>query len=193
MQVELEAKFLCVDVPQLRARLAAAGYVLLRPLFTMHRSVFRPADTDAAGRTWGRVRDEGDKITMAIKTVRDADTIDGVLEAEVTIDSFEQAELLLQAAGFQRTAFQETTREAWAQGDVAITIDTWPGLQPFMEIEAPTAEAVLGAAERLGYSPVDAVYGSVTQVYERELGIPREVVNRLPRITFAEPPVWPQA
>jgi hypothetical protein len=69
-----------------------------------------------------------------------------------------------------------------------VTIDTWPGLKPFVEIEGPDETIVKKVASELGFDFEKAVFGSIDLVYEKELGIPSATISRLPEITFDAPP-----
>lgn len=182
MPAEIEAKFLNVDRAQVRARLAAAGFVCLKPDFLMKRTVF---SIPGGGRSaWARVRDEGDKVTLSYKNVRDANSVSGVDEISLVVSDFESACHLLTACGLTEKSYQETRREIWQKGDVEVSIDAWPGLPAFVEIEAPAAAQVQDAAAALGFEWAAAVFGAVDAVYER-YGIPGAVINDYPKITFS--------
>ncbi len=185
MKHEIEAKFLSVDKDAMRTKLKNAGFALEASEFLMRRKTFDLPS--AAGRRWGRVRQESGRITMTVKEVR-RDAVDGTFEAEVGVDDFDAACAIFEACGFPAKSSQENRREAWARGGVEATIDTWPGLRPFVEIEGPDETAVRTAAAELGFRFDDALFGPVNPVYERELGIPAEEISRLAEITFAHPP-----
>ena len=69
-----------------------------------------------------------------------------------------------------------------------VTIDTWPGLNPFVEIEGANEKIVREISNELGFNFEEAVFGSIDLVYEKEIGIPAETIIRLPEITFSNPP-----
>lgn len=98
----------------------------------------------------------------------------------------------------RRTVFHPPAGvEGWLYDGVEITIDTWPGLEPFVEIEGPSEEAVRKVSSELGLDYAQALFGAVDVVYEKKLGIPPEVINmNTPEITFENPPkkyLTPQA
>ncbi len=68
-----------------------------------------------------------------------------------------------------------------------MTIDEWPGLKPFIEIEGESEELVRDTALLLGFNWDDAVFGTVDAVAERELGLPPHIVNSISEITFEKP------
>ena len=187
---EIEAKFIGMDPGGVRATLRSAGYVCTRKGYVMRRRTFLfPPET---GSRWVRVRDEGDQITMTYKRIASRD-LSGAREIEVVVNDFDAACELILACGLEVGAFQESRRELWTKDDVKVSLDTWPGLSTFVEIEAVTEEAVHIAALALGFSMNDAIYGGVDAVYEQVLGIAPTTFNSLALVTFADPPTGADA
>lgn len=186
MEREIEAKFLKVDKELLRQKLKSLGFVLKEPEHLMVRVTFSLPGVSMEIK-WARVRKEYQKVTMALKEVTSQEIV-GTKEVEVEVDDFERAVTFLKEIGLYQKAWQENKREKWEKDGVEVTIDTWPGLEPFCEIEGPDRDTVENIAGLLGFNMEDALFGSVAKVYERELGIPYEVVVHLPEITFSNPP-----
>lgn len=188
MATEIEAKFLNVDPVAMRGSLAEKGYICISPERMMTRATLHaPADRRSI-HEWWRVRDEGDgRVTMTWKRT-DADRVDGTQELEIEVSDFEGAIALLMTTGLLVVARQETKRETWHRDDIEVVIDTWPGLNPFIEVEGATVDAVTRSAFELGFDMVDAVFGGVGNVYKIELGYVPEAVNNWPLITFENPP-----
>lgn len=187
MTKEIELKFINIDPEELRRKLSQTGYKCTLPETLMRRVVFFPAIPD--GKSWARVRDEGHRITCTYKCTHDANSIDGTEEIEFCVDNFESAVAFINAIGMKQKAFQETRREIWVGHGVEVCLDTWPGLNPFVEIEGPSEELVYASAVALGFDKAKALYGSVDEVYRLELDIPHDVINnKTPLITFAAPP-----
>ncbi|MBT4153723.1 MAG: CYTH domain-containing protein [Candidatus Magasanikbacteria bacterium] len=186
MQIEFEATFLGVDKDECRTRLKDAGATLVHPEYMQKRDVFHTPIPIEGG--WLRVRQEADKITMSIKVVN-GDRIEDQKEVELTIDSFEKGSAFLQAIGAPKKAYQETLREKWVLDGVDITIDTWPGLRPYVEVEGMAEADVKLVSEKIGFDYQDAKFCEVSSIYKEELGIPPEVMkNETPIITFDNPP-----
>ncbi|MGE3770520.1 MAG: class IV adenylate cyclase [Bdellovibrionales bacterium] len=181
MQTEIEAKFLNIDRDAMRVRLSEEGFVCVKPDFMMRRIAFDVPGTDF--NTWARVRDEGDRITISFKRTHDQNNVTGTEEIEVTVNDFEQGVRLLVACGLIRKGYQETRREVWQRGDVEVTLDEWPCIPPFTEIEGPSESAVRGAAIELGFDWKDALFGAVGAVYEH-IGISAAEINKFPLLTF---------
>jgi adenylate cyclase class 2 len=185
METEYEAKFLNVNKDEVRAHFVKSGVSLVRPEFLQRRWVIDlPPQMQAKG-TWLRVRDEGDKITMSWKA-RTGDKIDDQKELTLIVDDFDKAVEFLGILGCPPESYQETQRELWIMDDVEITIDTWPFLENFIEIEGKSEESVKRAAEKLGFDWSKAWFDSVTAIYRRKFG-PGVHIRKLPRLTFDMP------
>lgn len=90
----------------------------------------------------------------------------------------------LTLCGLKLASYQENYRENWRYRDVVLSIDTWPGLQSFLEIEGSSEEAVRSAADQLGLGYTKAYFGTIDKLYEQELGISAKIFNTIPRLTF---------
>ena len=185
MQIEFEAAFLKIDKDDMRRRLKEVGAVLVYPETLLKRDVFDPPLPIKGG--WLRVRKEADGTTMSLKVV-DGDKIENQKEVELKIDNYKQGVEFLSAIGARHKSYQETKRELWNFLDTRVTIDTWPGLQPFLEIESDGEEKVKEAAVALGFDYTQARFGAVDVVYMEELNIPFHIINQMPIITFENPP-----
>ncbi|KXJ99043.1 MAG: CYTH domain protein [Parcubacteria bacterium OLB19] len=184
MQIEYEATFSNVDANEIRDRLQKSGASLKRPEFIQKRSVFHFPEGNSIQGGWLRVRDEGNKITMSVKVV-DGNKIHDQKETCLEVNDFKEAETFLQTIGCKRKAYQETKRELWVIDDVEITIDTWPFLEPFIEIEGLSEEKVKEAAEKIGMDWDKAIFGAVDVLYSRKYGITKnQINNETPEIVF---------
>lgn len=184
MNKEIEATFLDIDKNEYRAKLKKAGAKMIHPEVLMRRTVF-----DAGPGSFLRVRDEGQKIVMTYKNIEKL-SLDGVNEVNVEVDSYENTITLLTAAGLKVKALQATLREKWVLGDVEITLDTWPALPPYTEIEGPSAKKVKDIAGKLGFSMDDALYGSVDEIYHHYYGVDQNDVNYCPEIVIGKTPAF---
>ncbi len=187
MKNEIEATFLGINKEDVRKKLRAAGFILKTPEYLMRRKTFDFSHVAPGRNKWGRVRQESDKITMTVKEVAGTG-INDTFEAEVIVDDFDAASAVFEACNIPAKSFQENMRELWVKDDVEITIDTWPGLKPFIEIEGNNEEIIKEVAKELGFNFENAMFGSIDLMYEKELGIPAKTIIILPEITFANPP-----
>lgn len=185
MKIEYEATFININKDEIREKLKSLGASLVKPEFLQKRVVFNLPNNDP--NSWLRVRDEGDKITMSLKRV-DGSDIDNQKETCFTVSDFEEAKEFLHLLGCPYKAYQETKRELWLLGGVEITIDEWPYLEPFVEIEAQDEDSVKEAAINLGFNYNEAYFGAVDVLYSQKYGCPLELINlHTPRITFEDP------
>ncbi|MBU6214558.1 CYTH domain-containing protein [Patescibacteria group bacterium] len=189
MQTEYEATFLDVDKDAFRNKLKALGANLLRNEYKQRRVNF---DLQSLGRDfweWVRVRDEGDKVTMAYKKIPPEATIDQQKEVEFTISDMERGAEFMKALGARMTNYSETLRERWELDGVEVDIDTWPHLKPYVEIEGPDEEQVRSAAEKLGFDWESAKFCGAGEIYEMVYGIHPDNLSKdtVIHLTFDEP------
>ena len=185
MQIEYEAAFTNINKDEIRARLKKADAKMIYPEFLMKRYVWDfPSGHEIEG-GWARVRQEADCITMSIKIIKDNKSIEDQQETCITVNSFEEAREILNTLGCQEKAYQESLRELWKIGDVEITIDEWPFLEPFIEIEGPSEQAVKDVAKQLDFDYSKAIFGSVDFQYFTKYKISTKQINtHTPRIAF---------
>lgn len=147
---EPEVKFYEVSLDEIRAKLTKLGARLKTPERLMRRVVFGGEANPSMVCTYGRVRDEGDVITMSAKFSAVNGNINSQKEAVVTVDSFESAEAILRAFGLVATNYQESKRETWQLADgTLVELEQWPELPDYIEIEGKDEVAVRRAAEQL--------------------------------------------
>jgi adenylate cyclase, class 2 len=184
MEIEFEATFINQDKDVAREKLKMAGAVLVRPEYMQRRTVFNlPIGHEIDG-GWLRVRDEGDKITMSLKIV-DGQKIENQKEICLEIKDYKTAVDFLETLGCEKKAFQESKRELWKIGSIEITIDEWPFLEPFVEIEGRSEQEVKSISEKLGFDYKDAKFCSVDHLYKLKYNIEEFIINNeTPEITF---------
>jgi adenylate cyclase, class 2 len=190
MQTELEAKFLNVDPDKLRELLKKNGANLVHPERLMRRRNFDFIDRrlyKIGG--WVRVRDEGDKTTLSYKlTVND--TLEGTKELCVTVDDFDKASEFLLAVGMYQKSYQETKRERWDMDGIEVTIDTWPWIPTFVEIEGGSELRLKDVAAKLDLDWSSAMHGGVAPVVCRYFDVTCDEINEWENITFVPVPDW---
>jgi len=184
MQIEYEATFININKDDIREKLTSIGAKMERAEYMQRRTVFNlPKNNEIKG-GWMRIRDEGDKITMSLKVV-DGEKIEDQKEACVTVSNYDEAETILTTLGCARKAYQETKRELWLIDGVEVTIDTWPFLETFIEVEGPTEELVKSVSEKLGMKWAEAKFCAVDVLYSEKYNILTEQINnQTPEIIF---------
>lgn len=194
MKPEIEAKFLAVDHQELRDKLEQLGAECRRPMRVMQRKNFDFADhrLEHERNGWVRVRDEGNKTTLAYKQLNDR-SLTGTQEVSVVVSDFDTTCQLLEQIGLVASSYQETKRESWVLDDVEIELDEWPWVKPYVELEGPDEATVRTAAEKLGLDWSQAKHGSVEVVYTAEYDVTDAEVDGWSEITFIPVPDWLEA
>ena len=190
MKTEIEAKFPNIEAEVLRLVLKKKGAVLEHPEVSMRRKNYDYSDRrlEKIG-GWIRVRDEGNKVTLSYKQLNDR-TLHGTKEVNIVVDDFEKTCQFLEAIGTVAKAYQETKREKWNYKSVEITIDTWPWVPTFVELEGKTEELVREVANDLGFDWSKAMHGSVETIYQMHYDFTEEEIDGWESITFIAPPDW---
>ncbi len=175
MHIENEIKVLDIDILAAKKLLDEKGFVHQKDL-SFKRYVYDVIPNDPSA--WIRLRTDGIQTTLSYKqSVRD--TIDGMKEIEVVVDNFKDAHDLLVAAGHAPRSYQENNRSVFLGLGCEVTIDSWPLIPAYMEIEATDKLAVENCLEQLA-----AVVGLKTtslpteQVYKM-YGIDLSTIDKL--------------
>lgn len=170
MHTEIEVKFVDVDIDDVRARLKKAGATLEHPMRDMRRALIEE-EYHAADNMFIRIRDEGDKVTLCLKKKTkslEESTIDSTYEVETTVGDFEKTLEIFKIAGWHYMTYQESRRETWRLDNVEVVIDEWPWINPYIEIEGDSEDAVRQAANKLNFDWDTAMFGSVDVIYNRD-------------------------
>jgi hypothetical protein len=73
----------------------------------------------------------------------------------------------------------------WLLDGVEITIDTWPFLEPLVEVERETEDCVKSAVEKLGFDWSLAKFCATDVLYSEKYAIDYGVINYYtPKIVF---------
>lgn len=153
MSKEIEISYNNIDVDELHKTFSKLNLICRKQKTLMKRKTYG-FKNDGRGR-WARVRDEGNKITMTIKEVlkEDEKNIHDILEYELTVNDFETACSFLEECGMSERNYMENYREEWVDkgNEIYITIDYFPFLNPYIEIEGKSEEIVKRYSELLGF------------------------------------------
>lgn len=181
MYTEFEAKFLnntelfCQKLQNLGATCQFERQFFKRKIYT---ASFLPE------KSWIRVRNEGSKITLCIKKDLQKNDITRVQEYQTVVSDFNQICTFLEVIGCTQTMYCENYRTLWVYKNCFISIDTWPGLDPFIEVEGQSEQEVTGVAKELGLDFSTALFGTVFDVYKKVYGVSDHFLSSLSTITF---------
>lgn len=178
MNTEFEAKAVKINKEKIRKELKRLGAELVFKEKMFTRVTYNlPVELEGG---WGRLRTDGKKTTLAIKQVLEK-SITGTKEIEIEVDDFEKTRELLRMTGWKVRNYQENLRERWVLDDVEFDIDTWPMIDPYLEIEAEDEETVREWFEKLGLDFNEAYFGSSDIVYKEIYGID---IIPMPKLVF---------
>mgnify|MGYP001566398982 CR=1 FL=1 len=186
MAEEIEVKFLNINPEEIEKKLKAIGATrVFEKLYK--RRVFDYPDLRLNSRgAWIRLRDEQDKTFLSFKQrlgikTRDGKTNDeGMEEVEVEVSDFEKTAELLRKIGLKEKFYEENRRIRYQLDSIEFDIDFWPGLEPYLEIEAASWMKIEEAIKLLGLNPEDKKIFSTYQIYQLK-GIDE---NDYQKITF---------
>lgn len=162
MDTEFEIKVLDINVEVAKQTLESLGFKA-QPTITFRRYVY---DVSEQPKMWLRLRTDGVKTTLTLKKF-ESDTIDGMKELEFKLDDFDTANKLVTELGFTNCKYQENRRTNYVSEayDAEISIDEWPKIPTYLEIEAKSEAIVQELLAKLNTDklpttsqPTDAVY-----------------------------------
>jgi adenylate cyclase class 2 len=120
--------------------------------FHYKRYVF---DTHPAVKSrWIRLRTDGTQTTLTAKEIQN-DTTTGTSEWEVEVSDLETTLTILEKIGIKPKSVQENYRLLFLLKEDEVTIDFWPELRPYVEIESSSAARIEQIAELLGFTKND--------------------------------------
>ncbi len=169
---EIELRVVGIDERQVRSRLKAIGAKHLGKK-RLKRLEVRLVNTPKLKR-WLRVRTDGHSTTFTMKENRG--TKENVHEWELTVGDFKSMSQIIQRAFTKNLkAYIESDRDRYHFNNTEITIDKWPKIPPFMEIEGKSKKQVDAVYKKLNIKgkPI----GNIWDIY-RLYGLNFRDVNR---------------
>ena len=165
MAIEVEARILGVDVAALRARLEQAGATLHEDNLFRETLFALPSGNRAE---YVRVRHDRRRVLITYK--RRTDDLSRQ-EIEFGADDYNAAVELFDRIGLPRLMYREKHRTSYRLGDAIISIDRYPGLPAYVEVESTDPTRVQAACAAIGLDFGAHFAGGVGDVY-RHYGIP---------------------
>lgn len=164
MHTENEIKVLDIDLKKAEKKLLDLGFERTEEMaYRRHIYDVVPVNPNA----WVRLRTDGKKTTLTFKESL-KDSVDGMKEIEVTVDDFDETYEILRAIGHEPRSYQENSRTNFEGMNCTVSLDCWPLIPPYMEIEADTAEDVTKCLEALSELVTsDKTSLSTEKVYKR--------------------------
>lgn len=120
---------------------------------------------------WIRLRTNGIKSTLTIKEVKNNKKIDGTNELEICVSDFDKTDEILNHLGYKARNYQENYRKNYILDGVSISIDSWPLIPTYVEIEGDSEKDIFDVLEKFEYSLEDVTTLDVKSIYEKVYGI----------------------
>ena len=191
MDIEFEAKFYPVEKESFRKKLRSMGAELLIPERKMIRIVADDKENPILTKSgYIRIRDEDNLLRLSLKiTAKWSGKLSDQKEIDVEVSDFKRTKSIIEACGIKFNRRQETLREEWEYNGAQITIDTWPGLDTYSEIETDSEKKVKEIALKLDLDWDKKIIVPAADIYAKVYGISiDEVLEKISYITFENNP-----
>lgn len=190
MKTEFEVKFYPIDKDTITAKLRSNGGTLVQSEVKTIIAAYNHQANPQIDGDYVRVRNEGDKVRLSIKVHAAQDgSIADQKEIDTIVSDFDATLEILERSGLKRSGFQEKLRETWELNGAEVVIDTWPGLETYIEVEAQSEDEVKQVAEVLGCNWTDKIITSVVEIYMKKYGMSvDDVLAAMGNLTFDNHP-----
>ncbi len=130
-----------------------------------------------AGHAWVRVRTDGTATTLTLKEMHKKGGFTPMSEYEVKTNDFRETLRIMSRLARKECIYFENSREAYSLWGAYITLDKWPGIPLYVEIEAPTDSRLRQVYKKLAIEGKFAGNAAIHDVYKR-YGLDFEKVAR---------------
>lgn len=149
---EFETKVLNINPEEIVRKLKELG-AAETPEVLMRRYVF---DIESSNIEFIRLRDNGQKTTLTYKyKVQGNTSVGETVEIEIEVSDFDKTAKILSKLAFWRIFYQENKAHIFRLNGIEFSINTWPMIDPFLEIEASSYEKVKEGLDMLGLDGKD--------------------------------------
>lgn len=167
---EIEAKFLDIDPKNIEQKLLKLGAVKKYDRIFRDKVFDYPDLRLDKDHSWIRLRDKGDKVTLAFKKrlgTKDGKANDaGMEEVKVEVSNFDKTAEFFLKIGLWQKFDEEKRRMHFELEGVEVDIDWWPLMPAYLEIEGKTWDEVEKMARKLGLKWEDKKVLSGMQIYK---------------------------
>ena len=175
MQIEFELRILNIDKQALVKKLEALGATKVHDEVLQRRYIMDfPDGRLGKQHAWVRVRKVGDlRVECTLKQRLDNTAIKNAQEIEFEVSDFDRIVEFLEFLGLQKIGYKENFRLRYHFEGATLDIDTFPQLNPYLEIEGLSEEHVHSVGYKLGFNDNDFVYKAGKELF-LDLGISLE-------------------
>lgn len=167
--IEKEIRVLEIDKKKFVRKILSMGAVVVDEDLLQKRYVYDIVPNDKS--KWMRLRTNGKKTTLTVKQILDKHSISGTEELEVEVDNFEETNAVLNKLGFQHRNYQENVRSVYQLGGVEISVDSWPLIPTYAELEGNNEAEIVALVEALGIKRSKVTTLDVSSIYKEIYGI----------------------
>jgi adenylate cyclase class 2 len=122
--------------------------------------------TDSNKGEWIRLRQAGEKCAITYKNKAGAGMSE-TEEIEVNVNDFDKmAQIFSKLKGFEGQYYQENKRHKFTLNKIEYTLDTWPKIPTFLEIEAESEEKVHEGLKLLGLEEKKHAHYGLLTIYK---------------------------
>lgn len=166
MEQEFETQVLDVDKEQIASKLRKLGAEEEKEVL-QKRWIFdaEPCTANSTGR-WIRLRQVGDKKPTITYKNKSGKGMSDTKEIEVGVENFEKAAIILSQLDLPQY-FQENKRAKFTLNEIEYTLDTWPRIPTYLEIEAKSPEKVQEGLKLLGLESKDVGHMGTLTIYKQ--------------------------
>lgn len=163
INIENELTILDIDKNEFVAKLKFLGAKMITDERLQKRYVydFNPINRNK----WIRLRTNGEKTTLTIKEIQENSKMNA-REMEIVVSDFETTNEMLEELGYTHRNYQENLRQVFMLDGVEISVDSWPLIPPYAELEGKDLESINKVMEKLGVSQDKITTLDVTSIYK---------------------------
>jgi adenylate cyclase, class 2 len=166
---EFETKVTDINKDDIINKLEALGATKTQDVL-QKRWVFDPTVRDNKPKIiwWLRLRQEGSKITLTkkSKTFDNAGVSLHTEEVETEVSDFDATASILKSIKWEEMFYQENYRIEYIYKNISFSLDTWPQIPTYLEIESTSEVLVAKGLELLNLTGKDKGDLDVTSIYK---------------------------
>ncbi|MCL4411574.1 CYTH domain-containing protein [Candidatus Marsarchaeota archaeon] len=117
--------------------------------------------------SWVRVRTDGNETTLTFKQMRKNGGFEPMIEHEVKTADFAETVKIMGRLAKRECIYFENSREAYELDGAYITLDKWPKIPLYVEIEAPSNAQLKRIYKKLGIKGEFVGNVAIHGVYKR--------------------------
>lgn len=167
MEKEFETRVLDINVSEISDKLRRLG-AKEEPEVLQRRWVFDidPCTVNSTGE-WIRLRQVGSKQPTLTYKNKSGKGMSDTIESEVEVSDFDKTAAILSKLKFIGQYYQENKRVKFDYQEIEFTLDSWPMIPTFLEIEAKSKKKVAEGLKLLGLTGQDVGHLGNIPIYEK--------------------------